>query len=83
MSVRPSVRPSVRRSVTLELKSGKTHISAPAHPSASGGRVSGLVILCSFVLVLLVIILVLSFSFLVFVLVFVFVRDGIPFRRGL
>ena len=29
---------------TLELKSGKTHISAPAHPSATGiGRVSGLV----------------------------------------
>ena len=39
-----SVRPSVRRSVTLESKSGKTRISAPAHPSATGiGRVSGLV----------------------------------------
>ena len=34
---------SVGRSVTLELKSGKTRISAPAHPSATGGRVSGLV----------------------------------------
>ena len=31
-------------SVTLELKSGKTRISAPAHPSATGGRVSGLVV---------------------------------------
>ena len=31
-------------SVTLELKSGKTHISAPAHPSATDGRVSGLVL---------------------------------------
>ena len=31
-------------SVTLELKSGKTRISAPAHSSATGiGRVSGLV----------------------------------------
>ena len=28
----------------IELKSGKTRISAPAHPSATGGRVSGLVI---------------------------------------
>ena len=42
----PSVRPLVRhtRVVTLELKSGKTRISAPAHPSATGGRVSGLVL---------------------------------------
>ena len=40
----PSVRPSVRRSVGVhESKSLKTHISAPAHPSATGGRVSGLV----------------------------------------
>ena len=44
-SVRWSVGPSVRRSVgEHELKSGKTRISAPAHPSATGiGRVSGLV----------------------------------------
>jgi len=34
---------SVGWSVTLELKSGKTRISAPAHPSATDGRVSGLV----------------------------------------
>ena len=39
----PSVGRSVGWSVTLELKSGKTRISAPAHPSATGGRVSGLV----------------------------------------
>ena len=43
----PSVRWSVGRlvgwSVTLELKNGKTRISAPAHPSATDGRVSGLV----------------------------------------
>ena len=38
-----SVGRSVGWSVTLELKSGKTRISAPAHPSATGGRVSGLV----------------------------------------
>ena len=38
-----SVGRSVGWSVTLELKSGKTHISAPAHPSATGGRVSSLV----------------------------------------
>ena len=52
MSVRWSVGWSVGRlvgrsvgwSITLELKSGKTRISAPAHPSATGGRVSGLVI---------------------------------------
>ena len=44
-SVRPSVGWSVGRSVTLELKSGKTRISAPAHPSATDGRVSGLVFL--------------------------------------
>ena len=43
--VRPSVRLSVRPSVmVIELKSVKTRISAPAHPSATGiGRVSGLV----------------------------------------
>ena len=55
----PSVRPSVGwlvgwsvgRSVTLESKSGKTRISAPAHPSATGiGRVSGLVSLTSLLL---------------------------------
>ena len=34
---------SVGRSVVIELKSGKTRISAPAHPSATDGRVSGLV----------------------------------------
>ena len=40
----PSVRRSIGRSVTLESKSGKTRISAPAHPSATGiGRVTGLV----------------------------------------
>ena len=40
----PSVRPSVGWSVgEHELKSGKTRISAPAHPSATDGRVSGLV----------------------------------------
>ena len=33
----------VGRSVVIKLKSGKTRISAPAHPSATGGRVSGLV----------------------------------------
>ena len=43
MSVRPSVGWSVGRSVTLELKSGKTRISAPIHPFATDGRVSGLV----------------------------------------
>ena len=42
-SVRPSVHPSVRWSVMIESKSVKTRISAPAHPSATGGRVSGLV----------------------------------------
>ena len=44
-SIRGFVRPSVGwlvgwsvgRSVTLESKSGKTHISAPAHPSATDG----------------------------------------------
>ena len=40
----PSVGWSVGWSVeVIELKSGKTRISAPAHPSATGGRVSGLV----------------------------------------
>ena len=48
-SVRPSVLLSIRRSVMIKLKSGKTRISAPAHPSATGGRVSGLGII-SFVL---------------------------------
>ena len=41
--VRWSVGPSVGPSVTIELESGKTRISAPAHPSATDGRVSGLV----------------------------------------
>ena len=41
----PSVGRSVGWYVTHELKSGKTRISAPAHPSATGGRVSGLVYL--------------------------------------
>ena len=37
------VCPSVVPSGVIELKSGKTDISAPAHPSATGiGRVSGL-----------------------------------------
>ena len=35
---------SVGLSIMLELKSGKTRISAPAHLSATGGRVSGLVV---------------------------------------
>ena len=39
-SLCPSVRPSVGEH---ESKSVKTRISAPAHPSATGGRVSGLV----------------------------------------
>ena len=39
----PSVGWLVGRSVMLELKSRKTRISAPAHPSATDGRVSGLV----------------------------------------
>ena len=43
--VRPSVRWLVGWSVVIELESVKTHISAPAHPSATGiGRVSGLVV---------------------------------------
>ena len=42
-SVRPSLRPSVRWSVMIESKSGKKRVSAPAHPSATDGRVSGLV----------------------------------------
>ena len=43
-----SLCPSVRSSVgEHESKSGKTRISAPAHPSATGiGRVSGLVNKC-------------------------------------
>ena len=40
-----SVRRSVGWPITLELKSGKTRISAPAHPSATDGRVSGLVVM--------------------------------------
>ena len=36
--------PSVRPSVMIGSKSGKTRISAPAHPSATDGRVSGLVL---------------------------------------
>ena len=44
-SVRDHESKSVRRSIMIELKSGKTRISAPAHPSATDGRVSGLVIL--------------------------------------
>ena len=48
LSVRPlvgrSVGWSVGRSVVIESESGKTRISAPAPPSATGtGRVSGLV----------------------------------------
>ena len=39
----PSIGRSVGWSVVIELKSGKTRISAPAHPSATDGRVSGLV----------------------------------------
>ena len=39
----PSVRQSIGPSVVIELESVKTRISAPAHPSATGGRVSGLV----------------------------------------
>ena len=42
--VRPSVGPLVRQH---ESKSGKTRICAPAHPSATGGRVSGLVFVLS------------------------------------
>ena len=43
-SVGPLVRPSVSLSVCQhKLKSEKTHISAPAHPSATDGCVSGLV----------------------------------------
>ena len=46
-------------SVTIESKSEKTRISAPAHPSATDGRVSGLVtqqkpkVRCSFFLILI------------------------------
>ena len=43
--MQPTVRPSVRWTVMIESKSGKTRISAPSHPSATGGRVSGLVFL--------------------------------------
>ena len=42
LSVHRSVGPLVRRSGVIELKSGKTGKSAPAHPSITGiGRVSG------------------------------------------
>ena len=41
----PSVGRSVGRSVeVIESKSGETRISATAHPSKTGGRVSGLVL---------------------------------------
>ena len=43
----------VGRSVTLELKSGKTLISAPAYPSATGGRAFGLVLIPSGIALLL------------------------------
>ena len=43
-SLRGFVRWSVRWSVVIESISGKTRISAPAHLSATGSRVSGLVI---------------------------------------
>ena len=44
MRLCPSVGRSVGWSVeVIESKSGKTRLSAPAHPSATGGRVSGLV----------------------------------------
>ena len=47
-SVGPSVGPSIGPSVmVIELKIGKTDIFAPAHPSATGGRVSGLDFLCN------------------------------------
>ena len=42
--VHPSVGPSVHPSVIIKFESVKTCISAPAHPSATGGRVSGLVL---------------------------------------
>ena len=49
MLVRWLVGWSVGRSVVIELKSGKTRISAPAHPSATDGRVSGLVFVLSLI----------------------------------
>ena len=39
-SVGPPVGPSVRWSVVIESKGGKPRISASAHPSATGGRVT-------------------------------------------
>ena len=42
--VHSSVRRSVGPSVMIELENVKTRISAPAHLSATGGRVSGLVV---------------------------------------
>ena len=42
--MRGFVRPSVGRFVVIESEIGKTRISAPAHPSATGtGRVSSLI----------------------------------------
>ena len=46
----PSIRWLVGWSVVIELKSGKPRISAPAHPSATDGRVSGLVLFTVLVL---------------------------------
>ena len=43
-TLRGFVRPSIGPSVMIELESVKTHISAPAHLSETGGRVSGLVL---------------------------------------
>ena len=43
----PSVGPSVRLSVQIGSKNGKTRITAPAHPSATDGRVSGLFLRCT------------------------------------
>ena len=42
-SVRPSVCPSVRPLVCLSVNVDQVRISAPAHPSATGDHVSGLV----------------------------------------
>ena len=72
--VRPSVGWSVRRSVTLELKSGKNLISAPAHPSATGGRVSSLVLFSLLFLRLshFFLVVFLSIPFLLFFLFFPF-----------
>ena len=45
LSVLLPVGPSIHWSVMIKSKSGKMRISAPAHLSATGGRVSGLVAL--------------------------------------